>query len=1124
MPSSEQFYSGPYFGPVNGRPSLVALLLLAGLLCFCGSASAETAPGEGELRYDLPVAGTGATQTKPLPKTEENSVSPQAIWGAEAREKEDKPLPAPKPRQTSPVYSSPPSPEAKSASPLPVTKSVPPTPAPAPPPRQYSNSTEAKEIVYPLQNGRQAAHGGREGTLAPSPTPLPAEGEKGQETLSPGDVARYNKSSTNDLPLWAREAKAAREESAASGAAAAPERRSHVKAESTPQKENVTRAQEAEQKAAITAKPEPTPEPEQAQLSPEQEVYREQGAGMTEVTRNYPGYNKIQGEDIGYGVVDAPAPRALSVKSTEEAAPPAVKTHVRTAEERGQTQEDQRDERVPADIGPYAWVPASEASPQDSGDSKELPWELSADKVTSYNQNSVVDAEGEVFLHRGREYIKADFGRYFADTGWAYLKGNVQVYFGTDRLSGEEAEFDLANKVGWVKNGQVFMSGPHVYLKGERVNKNWGDTYTFRNAKITTCDGPVPAWSIYAEDAVVELDGYARLWGSSLAIKDHKIAYTPYMVVPAKRDRQSGFLVPHAGQDRRKGFYWNQPYFWAIDESRDMTLNSYIMTDRGVMLGAEYRSKQEWDENLWLRADYLHDSVTWDKRGDNYFNQSYLRTNSDRYWLRGMYNGTPFADRRWKVKGNLDYVSDAYFLREFKNDPQGFDSTRNYLEDSFGRTLAPWSSNRISEGVVYRDWDRFTLSAGMRYEQNPYLDNGNTPRSKDTIAQKLPDINMYLHKGRIWENMPVEAEGEAQAVYFYRREGSKGTRYDLNPKLSVPLRNEYGSLVPEVALRGSLYQTGDEGRIVGDTGNSTDNSRFMPEFSLAGFTELARNYSFDSAPLTLSEKNVGDRRWSGMRHTIQPRVEYSKRWDVDQDDLPYFDTIDRLPPQDQIVYSLTNLLTVRRESVGMDKNSKPVVRDDYIDFLRFKLETGYDFDEARRNWRTDAYKRRPFMDILADITVAPGSWFSINSRTWWSPYNAEFTRMDNNIKVWEPAIGSLAVGLDSRRQPDEYKRWSSSVLYRDLSLLHRGLITEDDIRINRYRKPVDLLYTDMQLSYFAPFTFSWQQWYDLRGNESQETHLSVIYTHQCYQLEAYFWKDTHDESYGLSLSLPGFWN
>ena len=854
----------------------------------------------------------------------------------------------------------------------------------------------------------------------------------------------------------------------------------------------------------------------------QKESSQEESAAENAARREYTA-DTSEDEDIGYGAVDAPItpPRRGAENAPLGATPPELRTRTRGPEE--QAAGAPRDERVPENLGPYAWVPASEAPPAES-ESDELPWELSADKVTAYNQNSVVDAEGEVFLQRGREYIKADFGRYFADTGWVYLKGNVEIYFGSDRLSGDEAEFDLANKVGWVKNGQVFMAGPHVYLSGERVNKNWGDTYTFRNAKITTCDGDVPAWSLHAEDAVVELDGYARLWGSSLAIKNQKIAYSPYMVVPAKRDRQSGFLVPRAGQDSRNGFYWNQPYYWAVDESQDVTFNTYLMSDRGAMLGVEYRAKREWDENLWLRADYLHDFETWDNASDNYFDNGYLRTNSERYWLRGMYDGTPFSDRNWKVKANVDYVSDGFFLREFKNDPPGYDMTRDYLEDSFGRTLAPWSSNRVTEGVIYRDWDRITVSAGMRYEQNPYLGNGNQPHSSDVIAQKLPDINMYLHKGGLWDGLPLEAEGEGQMVYFYRRDGVKGMRYDFYPKLSLPLRSDYGSIIPQVALRGTAYQVGDEGRIQGDTGSSDDNNRLVPEFSLAGFTEFARNYTFDSAVLALNEESVGKGRWSGMRHSIQPRVDYFKRWDVSQDDLPYFDAVDRLEPRDEVVYSITNLLTVRRESIVLDKDKNPVLRDDYIDFVRFKLETGYDFDEARRTWKQDAYERRPFMDILADLTVTPGNWFSITSQTWWSPYNGDFTRMSNSVAVWEQGIGRASFGLDSRRRPDEYKRWRSDILYRDLSLLHRGMISEEELLTNRFREPVDLLYTDIQLDYFDPITFSFQQWYDLRGNEDQETHLSILYTHQCFELEAYMWWDQHDENYGVSVRMPGFWN
>jgi Organic solvent tolerance protein OstA len=162
-------------------------------------------------------------------------------------------------------------------------------------------------------------------------------------------------------------------------------------------------------------------------------------------------------------------------------------------------------------------------------------------------------------------------------------KGNVQVYFGKDRLSAKEAEFDIATKVGWLKDGEVFMEGPHAYFSGKRINKHWGDMYSFREAKITTCDGDVPAWSMSADEAIVEIDGYARLWNTSFKVKDQSVAYSPYMVVPAKKERQSGFLIPEVGYSRDNGAMLNIPFFLDVDKSQNLTLDADIMTKRGVM-------------------------------------------------------------------------------------------------------------------------------------------------------------------------------------------------------------------------------------------------------------------------------------------------------------------------------------------------------------------------------------------------------------------------------------------------------------------------------------------------------------------------------------------------------------
>jgi LPS-assembly protein len=154
-------------------------------------------------------------------------------------------------------------------------------------------------------------------------------------------------------------------------------------------------------------------------------------------------------------------------------------------------------------------------------------WDLTADSVTSLNYAEILEAVGNVFLKRGNEYLKADFARYYLNSKWVYLKGNVVVQSGNDEIKAEEAEFDLRSHTGWLKQGRIFMSGPHAYISGERIDKHWGDVYSFRQAKVTTCDGDAPAWSFTAEEAVVEIDGYARLTRSTFQVNETAVAYSP---------------------------------------------------------------------------------------------------------------------------------------------------------------------------------------------------------------------------------------------------------------------------------------------------------------------------------------------------------------------------------------------------------------------------------------------------------------------------------------------------------------------------------------------------------------------------------------------------------------------
>jgi lipopolysaccharide export system protein LptA len=123
-------------------------------------------------------------------------------------------------------------------------------------------------------------------------------------------------------------------------------------------------------------------------------------------------------------------------------------------------------------------------------------WRLLADKTAASHDNQYIEAFGNVVLDRGDDYIRAEYARYYQSTKWVFLKGNVDAKFQGDFLKAEEAEFDLNTNTGWLKNGQIFMEDPHMYFEGAVLKKTGAETYEFREATITVCDGDRPAWSI----------------------------------------------------------------------------------------------------------------------------------------------------------------------------------------------------------------------------------------------------------------------------------------------------------------------------------------------------------------------------------------------------------------------------------------------------------------------------------------------------------------------------------------------------------------------------------------------------------------------------------------------------
>jgi LPS-assembly protein len=685
---------------------------------------------------------------------------------------------------------------------------------------------------------------------------------------------------------------------------------------------------------------------------------------------------------------------------------------------------------------------------------KQDEWTFSADRVVGDHTSEYVEAFGNVSLSLGEDQLRADFARYYQATGWVFLKGDIRAHWGGDFLQADEGEFDLTNMTGWLKNGKLFMAKPHIYVEAERVGKSVGDSYTFKNAKVTSCSGEKPAWSVTSGEGDITLDGSVRLYRSAFRIKDVPVFYWPYMVLPGRGPRQSGFLMPYVSTSDKLGLQVNLPYYWVINDEADATFYQNYMSKRGYMQGVELRHTEDASSRGLWQADFLNDNIRASTEADewkDYRDDGLTRKNRDRWWVRGKYDGW-LGSPRWKIKLDLDLVSDQNYMRDFQYGPNGFDKTREEFLDMFGRDIENKDSlERLNKAYVSRSWDRFGVVGLTQYDQNLAYMNGNNPSSENPTVQILPELNAYAWQ----QSLGAGFEGSLNAKYdyFHRDYGDSGHRAIISPELKYPLKSRYLTVIPSVSMQETAYSLSDRQAVgdltvVGSDGRDRviDTTKIKDGFQtrttwtggFTAFSEMTRTFSLDEAPKA-DPSLAGTSRWIRLKNSIIPRLSYTYTNNVTgQETLPYFDSDDRLEGRNKVTYSLTSVLDRRRDSVVLSpgSNGEPAARvtRDYLDFLRFRVEQSYDVREARRDDERDRYERRPFSDVMAELKVKPANFVDILTRNWFSPYKGDMTQSENTIRFYKDGLGEVSVGYDFLQSIDEYGRSRDN----DMSIIKFG--------------------------------------------------------------------------------------
>ncbi len=442
---------------------------------------------------------------------------------------------------------------------------------------------------------------------------------------------------------------------------------------------------------------------------------------------------------------------------------------------------------------------------------------------------------GGVELVRDEQAVAADLLTYRRDRRIAEVEGHIRYWdpnlFWSGRHALVEFEAERARLVG----GTYRILGRRAHGEARTVtHDSKKDETRLTEVDYTTCEREVPEWRLEARR--MKLD-HEEQWGEAyhvfLDVLDVPVFYTPYITFPISDRRKSGFLPPTFGSSSDSGFDFKQPYYWNIAPEMDATIAPRILGDRGLLLGGQYR--------------YLA------PRGHGQLDAEYLPVDGERddeaRWLVGYSHEQRFAGRRGNLFVRFNRVSDD-----------------RYLED-FGSSLAVTSRRFLEQraDLSYGGDRWFGLARVQGFQSvDPTLTEASEP------YDRLPQVffNAYTPRREGGLNLDFLTE----SGYFDREVGTVGGRIDLKPVLSVPFHTAGSFLLPRLSVEYTQYLL-DQAATPDATDETPD--RLVPILSV------------DSGLLFERDLRSFGR---SLVQTLEPRFFYLYIPEVEQDDLPVFDT------------------------------------------------------------------------------------------------------------------------------------------------------------------------------------------------------------------------------------------
>ncbi|MFA0133771.1 LPS assembly protein LptD [Vibrio splendidus] len=469
----------------------------------------------------------------------------------------------------------------------------------------------------------------------------------------------------------------------------------------------------------------------------------------------------------------------------------------------------------------------------------QLPAHVESDRLEAINGDKAIYS-GDVRVTQGNKTILADNVTLHQQENIVVAEGNVNFSDGQIKSVSDRATNNLTTDEMTLENTDYeFLCEPGrgnaVY-----VSKTGKAVYEIEDGSITSCPIGDNAWRLRASSIDVDQnEEQATFYNPRFEIQSVPVFYLPYLTVPIGDTRKTGFLYPTVSYGSSDGFEAEIPVYWNLAPNYDLETTFKYMQERGTQLNSKFRYLSDFGSGS-LESEYLPDDKKYSEKGDR--------------WGAQLQHSGIFQES-WLFEVDYSKVSDIDYFTDLSS---GIGNREDGQLLQEGR--ATYRSQNWDASVLVRDFQVLTdTTNNLPYRLMPQLEyNYYAPEVMDYL-----DFDLISHVSLF----DTDASGKPSA-----------TRVHVEPGITIPVGNTWGTWTTEARLLGTYYQQDLDGV---DTGAGSDYedleesvSRVIPEFRSHAGVVLERDTTI-----------VGN-----YTQTLEPQVQYLYVPEEDQSDIGLYDT------------------------------------------------------------------------------------------------------------------------------------------------------------------------------------------------------------------------------------------